>query len=211
MAKKAYSPREILAMKKKVFPFTGAWYDLFRQPETTGVWFIWGNSGNGKSSFTMQLAKALSEFEPVAYNSLEDGTSLTMQEQIKKYAMEEQQRQFKVLDCESIEDLTERLSKPKQPRIIILDSFQYTQLTYKSYLKFKEAHRDRLLIFISHADGKSPAGRSAKSVMYDAMLKIWVEGHRAFSKGRFIGPVGHYDVWPERAEFYWGDKKQIEK
>lgn len=41
-----------------------------------------------------------------------------------------------------------------------------------------------LIIFISHADGKNPAGRSAKSVMYDASLKIYIEGYRAFSKGK---------------------------
>jgi hypothetical protein len=43
--------------------------------------------------------------------------------------------------------------------------------------------------------------------MYDATLKIWVEGYRAFSKGRFIGSTGQYDVWAEGAERYWGSKK----
>jgi len=61
-----------------------------------------------------------------------------------------------------------------------------------------------LLIFISHADGKFPAGRSAKSVMYDATLKIYVEGYKAFSKGRYIGEKGEYTVWPEKAVAYWG-------
>jgi hypothetical protein len=49
-----------------------------------------------------------------------------------------------------------------------------------------------------------PAGRSAKSVMYDAKLKIFTEGYRAFSKGRYIGSKGHYDIWPERARTYFG-------
>ena len=37
----------------------------------------------------------------------------------------------------------------------------------------------------------------------NATLKVWVEGYRAFSKGRFIGRTGKYDIWPERAEGYW--------
>ena len=43
--------------------------------------------------------------------------------------------------------------------------------------------------------------------MYDATLKIWVEGYRAFSKGRFIGRTGKYDIWPEHAERYWGESE----
>lgn len=36
--------------------------------------------------------------------------------------------------------------------------------------------------------------------MYDATLKIWVEGFKAFSKGRFIGDTGEYTIWGEGAE-----------
>ncbi|MEA4949586.1 MAG: ATP-dependent serine protease, partial [Petrimonas sp.] len=55
-------------------------------------------------------------------------------------------------------------------------------------------------------DGKQPAGRAAKSVMYDADMKIWVEGYRAISKGRYIGEKGYFDVWPEKALRYWGER-----
>ena len=44
--------------------------------------------------------------------------------------------------------------------------------------------------------------------MYDASQKVYVEGYRAFSKGRFNGPKMQIDVWPEEAEKYWGDKYQ---
>ena len=33
--------------------------------------------------------------------------------------------------------------------------------------------------------------------MYDATLKIWVEGFKAFSKGRFIGDKGEFTIWDE--------------
>ena len=39
--------------------------------------------------------------------------------------------------------------------------------------------------------------------MYDATLKIWVEGFKAFSKGRYIGPKGSLTIWPEGAMRYW--------
>ena len=168
-------------MKKETLKLTGAWADAFGEPERIGVWFIWGNSGNGKSSFVMQLCKELAKFGRVAYDSLEEGASLTMSE------------------------LGERMDKHKSPDFYVIDSFQYTQMSYKEYIKFKEAHRNKLLIFISHADGRNPDGRSAKKVMYDAALKIYVEGFRAFSKGRFFGSVGHFTIWDEGAVRYWGD------
>lgn len=104
-----------------------------------------------------------------------------------------------------MDELSERLSQRKSADFVVIDSFQYTQMTYKAYLKFKEKHPNKLLIFISHADGKNPSGRSAKSVMYDASLKIWVEGYRAFSKGRFFGSVGHYTIWEEGSRKYRGE------
>nr|DAL37874.1 MAG TPA_asm: hypothetical protein [Caudoviricetes sp.] len=78
-------------------------------------------------------------------------------------------------------------------------------MNYREYIRFKEAHRDKLIIFISHAQGKAPRGSAAQSVMYDATLKIWVEGFKAFSKGRFIGEKGEYTIWDEGANRYWGE------
>ena len=88
----------------------------------------------------------------------------------------------------------------------MIDSFQYAQLSYRQYIQLKETNRKKLLIFVSHAEGKQPAGRAARSVMYDADLKIYVEGYRAMSKGRYIGEKGYIDVWKEKALEYWGEK-----
>lgn len=115
-------------------------------------------------------------------------------------------RKFMVVAEETMDELDERLAKRKSPDFIVIDSFQYTQMSYRQYIAFKNRHTDKLLIFVSQADGRQPAGRAAKSVMYDAGLKIWVEGYKAVSNGRFIGPVGEYVIWRERAEEYWGKK-----
>jgi len=203
--KRALSPVEVINLRKKTLQFTGAWYDAFGIPEAQGVWFIWGNSGNGKSSFVMQLCKELTKFGKVLYNSLEEGACLTMQNTLRRFQMQEVNRRFLLLDCESIEELNKRLEKRKSADFIVIDSYQYTQMTYRAYLKFKDANKGKLLIFVSHADGSIPAGRSAKSVMYDATLKIWIEGYRALSKGRFIGNTGIYTIWEEGARRYDGD------
>lgn len=201
---RAMSVTDMLRMKKETYPFDGVWAEAFGEPEKNGVWFIWGRSGSGKTSFTMNLCKELAKFGKVAYDSLEEGFSLTMKNALVKAGMQDVARRF-VLLCEGMEELDARLSRRKSPDIVVIDSFQYTQMSFKDYQDFKGRHRDKLLILISQADGNKPSGRTAVSVMYDATLKIWVEGYRAISKGRYFGNKGYYTIWEERAKAYWGD------
>ena len=49
-SRNAKGVRELLSMKFDTFPFEGEWYDAFDMPERKGVWMIWGNTGNGKTS-----------------------------------------------------------------------------------------------------------------------------------------------------------------
>ena len=204
-ARNAKGVREVLSMKFDTFPFSGAWYDAFGTPERRGIWIIWGNTGSGKTSFVMQLCKELCKYGRVAYDSLEEGACLTMQNSLKRFNMQEVNGKFLLLDVEPIDQLCLRMKRQKSPDFVVIDSLQYTQLTYAQFIKIKEAYRNKLIIFISHASGTNPDGRVAKKVAFDAALKIYVEGKRAFSKGRFIGPVGHFDVWPEEAAAYYGE------
>ncbi|EJW95742.1 hypothetical protein EVA_16151 [gut metagenome] len=200
--------KEMLSIKYPTFEFKDEWYDAFGNPEKRGVWIIWGNSGNGKTSFVMQLCKYLCQFGRVAYNSLEEGASLTMQNTLVRFNMMDVNRKFLLIDAEDMDQLDIRLNKRKSPEFVVIDSFQYTGMNFKQYREFRERHRNKLLIFISHADGKLPSGRSAKSVMFNADMKVYVEGFRAFSKGRYIGPKKYFDIWPEEAERYWENKFQ---
>jgi len=203
---RAYSITELLNMKKKVFEFENEWKDAFGTPEVRGIWFVYGNSSSGKTRFILQLAKYISQFEKVIYNSLEEEFEATLQNALIAVKMDEVATRVRFVH-EPIAALSERLSQKHSPGVVIIDSFQYSGLNYKSYRELKEKHRNKLIILISHADGKSPAGRAAKSVMYDASLKVWVEGYKAISKGRYIGETGEYTIWYEGAKKYWGDFK----
>jgi hypothetical protein len=59
---------------------------------------------------------------------------------------------------------------------------------------------------LKKCEEKHPVGKTALKVMYDASLKIWVEGYKAFSKGRYIGSNGgEYVIWEDGAANYWGN------
>ena len=116
--------REMLTRNYNTFSFQDEWHDAFSTPERSGIWLIWGNSGNGKTTFAMMLCKYLCKFAKVAYNSLEEGASLTMRNTMEKCEMEDVNTRFRLIDGESIEQLSIRLQRPKSPQIIVIDSFQ---------------------------------------------------------------------------------------
>ncbi len=119
--------------------------------------------------------------------------------------MEDVKRRIVLLDQEPIADLIERLKKRKSPDIIAIDSIQYTGMNYDAYRALRKQFPKKLFILISHAEGKEPAGRVAKSIRFDAFVKIWVEGYTAFPTSRYGGGQP-YTVWEEGAEKYWGEK-----
>lgn len=204
---RALSVTDVLNKKYKLFEFDGEWYEAFGKPEMKGVWFVWGNSGNGKTTFVLELIKYLAGFVKVAFDALEEGSTHTMQEAFIRTGMVDVSKRVILIEGETIQELGDRMNKHKSACVYVIDSLQYTGITYNEYKAFKERHRDKLIIFISHAEGKQPEGRAAKKIMFDAGLKIWVEGHRAISKGRYIGPNGGvYTIWDEGASKYWGNK-----
>lgn len=201
--KRAISVNELLAMKKPTYKLSAEWREAFGEPERNGVWFVWGRSGSGKTSFVLQLCKELCRFGKVAYDSLEEGASISMKNAFIRAGMQDVARRLVLLDNENMEELDKRLSRKKSPDTVVIDSYQYTGMSFEDYLAFKRRHRNKLIVIISQADGTRPKGRTAGRVMFDASLKIWVEGYRAMSKGRFFGEKGYYTIWAERAEEYW--------
>lgn len=206
---KSLSASQVLTIKRRTIQLEGGWGDCLGEIDHTGVVLVWGQSGNGKSSAVMSLAKELTKYGKVLYVSLEEGLALSFQNTIRRYSMQDCGARFQVVTGVDIDSLSKRLKKRRSADFVIIDSFQYTQLNYKRYLAFKKEHSNKLIIFVSHADGRQPAGRAAVSAKYDADQKIWVEGYKAFSNGRYIGKTGEYTIWPEGAAKYWAGRKTM--
>lgn len=203
--KRALTVSDLKAYKAETLDFDGPWLDAIGRPELTGSWIVWGNSANGKTRFALQLARYLARFVKVAYNSLEEGLSVTMREAVLSIGMADVQRNFILLDKETITELAERLGKRKSTDVVIIDSLQYTGLTYTEYKMLRDRFRHKLFIFISHAEGKLPKGNVAKSVRYDANVKILVEGYKAFCESRYGGGQP-FTIWAKGAQEYWDYK-----
>lgn len=203
--KKAWSSTDLLATKYDEINWRGKWFDNFDNPEARGVWSVSGHSGNGKTAFLLQLAKELSKKGRVLYNSLEEGNSKTMKKAWIQHGLPDCGRKVQLIK-EDMSELAIRLEKRQSPNIIIIDSFQYTDFNFKSFLKFKSKFHNKLFIFNHQMDGNKIMDKVGIRVNFDADLKIWVEGFKAFSKGRYFGECWEdgLTIWEKGAEKYWG-------
>lgn len=208
---RAISNKNVLAAQFETADFDGPFLASFGRPELRGAWIIWGTSGSGKTTFTLQLCKYLAGFRRVAYNSLEQGLSLSLQRAWERVEMAEAGSNIILLNKENLPELRARLSKRKSPEIIVIDSVQYlTKFYVQQFNELKEDFPDKLFIFISQADkaGKDPAGSVAKHIRYDADIKIKVEGYKAFVTTRYEDPTkgeggADFIIWQQGANDYW--------
>ena len=210
---RALSVYQVLSAKKRTMPFDGEWLSVFGEPEMAKTWLIWGQSYSGKTTFVLQLCKYLCRFGRVAYNSLEEGSSRSMQIAFERVDMREVARRFVLLDGVDMTALGELLDKRKSPDIVVVDSVQYSDMNYASYKAFRDRHAGKLIICVSHAEGKLPEGRMANKIRYDAMVKIRVEGYRAYVNSRYAASEGsekYITIWADGANRYWGPEQQNE-
>lgn len=203
---RALTVADLLAYKAKTLPLAGRWLECLGEPEQAGGWLIWGGSFGGKTSFAVQLAYELSRYTRVLYNSLEQGKSGSLQQAFILNSIPARAKNLLVVNKEPLAVIKARLNRPKSANIVFIDSLQYFDITYKEYKDLKEHFPKKLFIFISHADKKDPAGAVAKKIRYDADVKIWVEGYKAFAESR-VGGGEPFTVWQDGADKYWLDNK----
>ena len=186
--RRAYSADSVISMKRELCEFDGEWQEAIGKPELKGTWCIGGLPKNGKTSFTMQLAKYLTKWHLVAYNSIEEGISASFAETLRRCKMDEvKPSRFMVLNGEDIKDLERRLSKRKSPKIVIIDSIQFLGLDTTTYLRIKKRFPEKLFIYITHLQGQYPEGKTALKIWRDSDVVVRVEGFKAYPTSRYGG------------------------
>ena len=209
---RAISNKNVLTAKFEVAEFDGAFLASFGKPGLRGAWIIYGGSGSGKTSFVMQVCKYLTRFRRVAYDSLEQGLSLSLQKAWERVGMEEVGNRIILLNKESLKDLRLRLAKKQSPDVVVVDSVHYwLGLKMSDYINLRNDFPDKLFIFVSHEKGGQPDGKLAQKIRYDSDIKIRVEGYKAFVTTRYeVAERGEggadFIIWEQGAQDYWVDK-----
>ena len=196
--------KNIIDAKIPVFDFTGEWFEAFGKPQRNGVWFIFGNSGHGKTSFILMLIKQLVNFSNVLFVSYEEGDkSVPLQDGIKRFGLLEANNKVSVC-TKNKGELEERLNNKRSPDVVIIDSLDASEFKrVEQVVALRNSFKNKLFIFTGWAKGKEPARRIGEDVLFMANQKIWVEGHRAISRGRSFGERGYLTIWDKEASKYW--------
>lgn len=207
MIERAWSVEDIERSKFKELDFDGEWLREIGKPEMTGSWIIMGPPKNGKSTFAMMVAKYMTKFSRVYYNSIEEGRSKTIQLTQRRVGMKGT-KGFS-LAKENFDQMYIRLSQPKSPNIVIVDSLQFMGLKFSEYKKLKEEFPDKIFIYTSHVDGRKPEGKVAQGIWRDSNVVARVEGRRAFIESRFEpNGKGYIDIDAEYANEYWQGQRR---
>lgn len=198
-------------VKRKYIPFSGAFQEVFSTPQDKGVWLIWGASGSGKSSFTMQLASELAKYYKVLYNSREeDPRDENFFNRMDLFGVKERSGKFHAIE-DNFSQLMKRLSHKASAKVIIIDSATYFfrgHHSFEDYLKLKKAYPNKLFIITAHARGERPRSELELSIMFDADMKIFVDAYGAYNKGRKYGRKNPYVIWEEKYEELQGFKNE---
>lgn len=202
------SAAQVLAVSNDTIRLSGGWGGCFGEMDRTGIVFMYGPSTSGKSSAAISLAKALTEYGRVLYVSNEEGYRTSFQNRLRRFSIADCGSRIQFTDKESMADLLGRLEKRKSADFVIIDSIQDTKIRRSEYEKIKRMAAKKMFIFVSRIQGSIPIGRLAVDIKFDADLKVWIEGGRAVSQGRYIGDEGYYDVLPDKAREYYGLNKQ---
>lgn len=196
---KALNVANIVNQVVQRIKFENEWYEAFKQPQDKGVWFIWGGSGSGKSTFIMMLCKilALLGFK-VFLNLMEEETDDTdFIDRVSFLEMSDVEGNFLARSYE-YSDLVVYLKRKQSAKVVVIDSATYFFESFDQYKEFKKMFKDKIIIITGHATGKNPRSKLEEDIMYDAKMKIFVNGYLALCKGRTIGPNGgRFIIWQD--------------
>jgi len=202
--KRALTFQNILDAKILTFDFTGEWFEAFGQPQRAGVWFIYGDSGHGKTTFLLMLMRELAKFDKILFLPYEEGeVNKLLQKAIERLGLTAINNRV-IVSNETIKEMETRLEKRNSPNIAIIDSLNVSGIkNVKQVSRLREKFPHKTFIYTGWAEGKLPKGNIGKDVLYYANQKIFIEGYRAFSRGRSFGKKQYFTIWEEESKKYF--------
>lgn len=160
-------------------------------------WLIFGGPGEGKTSYVLQAVKKICIKHKVLYDTLEEGMKKSFQLALKRNNMKSANG-FN-FQSEKLPELTLRLSKKRQAKIVVIDSVQYffRGMTTKDYFDFRKQYIDTTFIWISGADGKTPIGKIAQDIRFEADIVLFVKDYEAIVLKNRFEAYDSYIIWHE--------------
>lgn len=173
--------------------------------ERKGCWIIYGCEKNGKTWFTLKLAKEIAKHERVAYISAEEGLDDSFTDAIRRAGITTSDD---ILWDEylSVDEIIEKFQKQRSANIIVIDNLtMYSDELKPTEVKKRllDALPNKLIIFVAHEERKEAYPAIARMAKKLAKVIFHVEGLKAFVTSRF-SPGGEITIDKEKSEIYHG-------
>jgi len=203
------SIRNLYDKKFNEFPFDSLWLKAFGNPETTGVWIIWGIEKNGKTWFALMLADYLSKFKKVLYISAEEGINKDFVAACKRAKISDKNTALKFNEYLSIDELREKLKSRKCADVIFIDNATVyaDEMKAADFNVLLREFPNKLFIFLAHEEKREPYTALAKRCKKFAKIIVHVVGLEAQISGRV--PGGTISIDENKAALYWGTKTEL--
>lgn len=186
---------ELLNYSYERYPFTGKWADFIGQPSKNFHAMIYGRPKQGKSILSVQFAQYLSMYGRVLYVASEEGFSVTLQNKIKEFAMDNPNLDF--ANFRTYEQIREALHVRKYS-FVFIDSVNFIKITPEDIEDLKADNKNTAFITIQQAT-KNGNFRGSQEFAHNCDAVIRVEAGKAFHQGRFQEP-SEMDVFDKPEE-----------
>ena len=182
---------QLINYSYKTLPFKGKFYDLIGEPSHNAHIVVYGLPKNGKSIFSTQFAKYLSEnFGKVLYVSAEEGFSVTLQKKARDFA--EGNPNFDFANFRRFEEIQEAM-RERPYMAVVMDSVNFAKITAEQVEELKHENPNTMFITI-HQATKQGQARGSQEYIHNADTIIRVHEGVATSVGRF-NEGGEYIVF----------------
>ena len=206
---RATSTFNFLNKKIESLEWEGKWKQTFGNPPKKGIWYIGGHSASGKTSFVVQLVKALTDLNMYVrfYNFEEGDGSTSLQEICRREDIYSAGKKVQwVHDFITCDEIKRELKSLRRINAAVIDSRKEVGMTAKQVLELKREFPEMLIIIICHVlPNGMPETAADRQVKQAARMKITVDRYRAINEGRTFGEIDYYNVWKERADKAWAE------
>ena len=169
-SQKAISLESLKNKKFKTLPFSDKWKDLIGTPEANFCMMVYGNPGQGKSYFTLELSEYLAHnFGTVLFNSSEEGSSLSLQNKINHFDI----KNIYLGDAKDIDSLQYLLTQSPY-KFVVIDSINHMSITPEDLRKLRGLHPDKGFICILQST-KSGDFKGGNEFEHDADISIKID------------------------------------
>jgi KaiC/GvpD/RAD55 family RecA-like ATPase len=203
--------KTLLNKKFKTFKFDGIWKTVLGEQERGGIWVIYGNEKNGKTTLALLLSEYLTKFENLNYVSAEEGTGFTFQQNLSRAKIDFKNTKIKFYDYLEIEEIDKMLTKRQNARIIVLDNATAYVDDLKTAVlrRLKRDYPDVLFIIMAHMEKNEPTTAMAKLAKKLCNVYFRIEGLTAFVGGRC--PGGTITINEQTAMLFHGSEIKNKK